>query len=57
MMGDSGLIGFLQILKGWKRKATRAQAVLGACRAPTPIRGDMPKDIATQMAGILALAQ
>ncbi len=31
MMSSSGLIGFLQILKSWKRKATQDWAVLGAC--------------------------
>ncbi len=55
MMGSSGLMKLLQILKGWKRKATRLRAVLGAC-GPPPIRGHA-KDIATQMAGILALAR
>ncbi len=52
LMGSSGLIG-LQILKGLRRKATGLRAVLGACEIP--IRGHA-KDIATQMAGILALA-
>ncbi len=55
MMGGSGLIGFLQILKGWKRKVPRTTSSSGSLRGPPPIR-DMPKDIATQMAGILALA-
>ncbi len=56
MMSSSGLIGFLQILKGWKRKATQdyeqSWGLAGRLRY-----GDMPKDIAAQMAGILALAQ
>ncbi len=51
--GGSGLIGFLQILLAKATQTTRA--VLGACAASDT--RDMPEDIATQMAGILALAE
>ncbi len=55
MMGGSGLIGFLQFLRGWKRPLGTTKAVLGACEGRLHITEDMPKDIATQM-WYLALA-
>ncbi len=49
--GSSGLIGFLQILKGLEAEGRpQDKAVLGACEPPH--YEDMPKDIATQMASI-----
>ncbi len=58
--GSSGLIDFLQILKGWKRKAAGLRAVLGARGPALPAAAtdtrDCAKDIATQMAEYLALA-
>ncbi len=49
MMGGSRLIGFLQILKGWKRKATRTTSSSGELASHTPIRGHA-KRYHTQMA-------
>ncbi len=49
MMGGSGLIGFLQILKGLEaegRRTTSSSARLGGRLRYE----DMPKDVATQMA-------
>ncbi len=57
MMNGSGLIGFLQILKELEAEATRTTSlILGAYRGPPRYEGHA-KDIATQMARILALAQ
>ncbi len=54
-MGGSGLIGFLQILMGWKEghPGLREQSP-GSLRGPPGNEGHA-KDIATQMAG-MALA-
>ena len=56
-MGGSGLIGFLQILKGLEAEGHPGlrEQFWELARATSDTR-DMPKDIATQMAGILALA-
>lgn len=57
MMGGSGLIGFLQILKGLEAEGHPGlrEQFWELARAASDTR-DMPKDIATQMAGIVALA-
>ncbi len=53
-MGGSGLMASCRFLRGWKRKATQDyESSSGVCEAASDTR-DMPKDIATQMAGILA---
>ncbi len=55
MMGGSGLIGFLQVLKGVGSgrppRTTRNSSELARAASDNE---DMLKDIATQMAGILA---